>query len=218
MTRVLVGVLLLLSTACGACAGELDVSGRHLARADANFRTGRAGAALVEYRTFLGGCPHHPRADYAIYMVGESCRLAASEMLVPPYMFLELSPRQEPDSRTLANYLAATYGMYADMSEGDGYWRYDMRAYRELLKRYPRSQYADDCRFLLAQARPHRGWSIGSGPPVAQIARGLIRDYQAILRDFPRTNRRAEITKAISELREIERRNSARPARRRPPG
>jgi outer membrane protein assembly factor BamD (BamD/ComL family) len=214
MMRAAAAWLLLLLAVSVARSEDSNAPTRHLANADKYFAAREAGHAVGSYSVFLRVYPAHPRADYAIYMTGESCRLARTQMIVPAYYFTEFNP--EGDSRqyrALAQYLARAYGMYADVSEGDSYWYYDMRAYRELLKRYPKSQYADDCEFLLVEPQQQRrAWAIGMGPEVAKTARGLIGKYEAILQRYPSTNRSDDIQQAISELREIEQRNAPTPA------
>ncbi len=201
-------LLLLLAASNVLAAVEPDRGAQYLAAADAEFAAREAGKAVSSYQLFLKSYPDHPRADHALYMLGQACQLAGSQELAPAYYFTILSPDGNwRHYRGLAQYLARTYGMYAYVSEGDSYWYYDMRAYRELLKRYPKSQYADDCEFLLVEPGP-RDWAIGMGPEVAKTARSVIGKYEAILRKYPNTNRRNDIQKAIGELREIERRNS----------
>jgi outer membrane protein assembly factor BamD (BamD/ComL family) len=213
MMRAAAGLLLLFLAVSVARSDDLDAPTRYLANADKYFAAREAGHAVGSYKGFLEEFPNDPRADYAIYMIGESCRLARTQMIVPAYYFTEFNPGGDSRQyRALAQYLARTYGMYADVSEGDSYWYYDMRAYRELLKRYPKSQYADDCEFLLVEPQQQRrAWAIGMGPEVAKTAQGLIRKYETIFRRYPDTNRRDDIRKAVSELRGIEQRNTSGP-------
>jgi hypothetical protein len=219
--RGLAAAFVLLLAAGPTLYAASDEPTQWLAQADRDFASGLAGRAAGSYEAFLHGYPDHPRADYAIYMVGESCRLARAQMIVPAFYFTEFGPDSgSQQCRGVAHYLAQAYGMYADVSEGDSYWYYDMRAYRELLKRYPKSSYADDCEFLLVEPQQQRrAWAIGMGPEVAETARRLIGAYEAILRKFPDTNRRVDIEGAVRELREIERRNApAPPEAQRQPG
>jgi len=135
-------------------------------------------------------------------MIGESSRLALRQLagILPAGLLVGHLPGQD-QYKPLAVHLAKTYGFYADISEGDPYWYYDMRAYRELLRRYPKSEYADDARFLLVEPNASsRAWLMGGGPQYATTGRRVIAEYRAILRDFPDTNRRAEIEAKIAEL------------------
>lgn len=208
MMRAVTGLLLLLLAGSSAFAGVESDQAKLLAAADADLAACHAGRAVTSYRFFLRLYPNDPQADHALYMLGQACDLAQSQMFVPAQYLADYNPELQKYGG-IAHYLARTYGMYADMSEGDYYWYYDMRHYRELLKRYPNSQYADDCEFLLVEPQQQRrAWAIGMGPEVAKTARSLIGKYEAILRKYPDTNRRDDTQKAVSELREIERRNS----------
>jgi hypothetical protein len=204
---IVLGVMLL-AAASALLAAERDRAAQALTYADGYFAASEAGKAVGSYQLFLHLYPNHPRADHALYMLGEACRLARSQMIVPAWYFTEFNPELH-EYRRLAHHLAQTYGMYAGVSEGDSYWYYDMRAYRELPDRFPKSEYADDCRFLLVEPeQQRRAWAIGSGPAAAETARDLIREYEGVLTQFPDTNRRADIEAVILELREIEQRNA----------
>lgn len=208
-------LLLLLTASTELAAVEPDRAARHLAVADAELAACNALRSVGSYKSFLECYPDHPRADHALYMLGEACRLATSQMIVPAAYLAEFNPELHRYGG-VAHYLAQTYGMYADMSEGDYYWYYDMRAYRELLNRHPKSEYADDCQFLLVEPQQQRrAWAIGMGTHVAETARSLIARYEAILEEFPETNRRADIQRAIGELQVIEQRNTLPPRVRR---
>lgn len=207
-TGAAVFLLLLLAAPGVPSETESERGARALAQADEAFTARKASLAVFEYRWFLERYPDHPRADHALYMLGQACQLARSQVLVPPDYFVDFDPELHRHGG-IAHHLARTYGMYADMSEGDSYWYYDMRAYRELLEQYPDSKYADDCRFLLVEPEhQRRAWAMGMGPSVAETARSLIQNYEAILHDYPDTNRRSDVQEAIAELREIEMRNA----------
>jgi outer membrane protein assembly factor BamD (BamD/ComL family) len=176
---------------------------RLLASADKFYAEKDAGMAMREYRRFLRDFFDHARADYAIYMIGQSSQLALEQMggIIPAYL-IEKS-RGSNDFDALEKYLAKEYGFHEDLSEGDPYWHYDMRAYRELLKRFPKSKYADDAEFLLVEPEQGRAWAIGMGPERAETAKNIIAKYRALLKKYPDTNREREIEKKIAELKPL---------------
>jgi outer membrane protein assembly factor BamD (BamD/ComL family) len=201
--RIAFGLLVVLLAAGALRAEDADRPARFLASADQLLATGQAGLAIRTYLHFSNAFPDHERADYAVYKTGESSQLALAQLggIIPAAVLTEANP-ERAQYEALAHNLAKTYGFYAAVSEGDSYWYYDMRAYRELIERFPESEYADDARFYLVEPGPRRRtWVMGVSEVADKAARTVIQRYEAVLRDYPQTNRRAEIEQAIAELR-----------------
>jgi hypothetical protein len=192
---------LILLVASFGFAQELSKASQGLAQADSYFAAGEAGHAIGSYRSFLQAFPQDEHADYAIYRVGQASELATEQLgeLIPGDLLTKFNPKLN-QFVGLKKFLADKYGIHTDISEGDPYWYYDGRAYQELLKRFPKSQYADDARFLLVERGINDSWKIGGDPNQGKIARRFIAEYEAILKDFPDTNRKAEINTKIAEL------------------
>ena len=201
--RTAFGFLVVLLVAGALGAEDADEPTRCLAVGDSDLAARKAGLAIQDYRLFLKRFPDHPRADRALYMMGESSRLALEQLgsILRADLLTHFNPKWT-EYTAVAQHLAQTYGFYAAISEGDPYWYYDMRAYRELAERFPHSDYADDARFFLAESHPRGAtWTLVGHPDFANIISTRIQRYETILHDFPDTNRRSEIEQALAELR-----------------
>jgi len=210
--RIAFGLILILLTPGILRAQNSADAKKALAYADQYFAARKAGQAIGSYRSFLQEFPAHKRADYAIYMIGQASESALVQLgaIIPAGLFVDLHPEYK-QYQALAKFLAREYGFMTGVSEGDPYWYYDMRAYRELLRRFPKSEYADDVRFLLVRYEEagyasDMAWAMTPSPERVKRVRYLLKRYDEILRDYPKTNRKSEIERAITGLKKYLRR------------
>ncbi len=104
------------------------------------------------------------------------------------------------------SWLHNTYGFYANSSEGESFWRYDMRALRYFLRLYPNHDQADEVAYALVK----EDLLFESGSPATFMvrnenslacARAFIKRYKGILNRYPRTEIRSKIESDIALLR-----------------
>ena len=117
----------------------------------------------------------------------------------------DLAPESLYGKKALS-WLRDTYGFYACASEGDPYWRYDMRALRLFLRLYPNHDQADEVTYALVKEDIMFG---GSSPAAFMVrnnealacARAFIKRYEDILNRYPRTELRGKIESDIALFR-----------------
>lgn len=175
----------------------------HVQHAARVYRDGRWGQAFREYKAARFYHPEDPRDPDVLLMIADCALKALTNLgdLMPAGMF----PKRVYGEKIMT-WLRDTYGYYAGVSEGESFWRYDMRALRFFLRLYPDHDQADEVAYALVKEDL---MFEGRGPAVFMVrdehalacARAFIARYEDILRRYPRTELRGKIESEIALFR-----------------
>jgi outer membrane protein assembly factor BamD (BamD/ComL family) len=164
---------------------------------------GSWGYAFREYKKARLYHPEDPRDPEVLLMIADCAlrELPALSDLMPADLF----PEGTYGKRVL-DYLNQTYGYYASASEGDSFWRYDMRALREFLRLYPHHDQADKVAYVLVKedlmfAKYDPAVFMVRDERALACARQFIRRYEDILRRYPSTTLKPKINSDIALFR-----------------
>jgi hypothetical protein len=180
--------------------------------ADAYAR-GSWGYAFREYKSVRLYHPEDPRDPEVLLMIADCALRARQELgdLMPCDLFPEGTY-----GKTVLSWLRETYGLYADASEGDSFWHYDLRALRLFLRLYPNHDQADEVSYALVKEDL---MFVNYDPAVFFVrdqralacARQFIRRYEDILRRYPRTELKPRIESDIALFRGYIEKDGPRP-------
>jgi len=167
------------------------------------YQCGNYGAAFREYKKARFYHPEDPRDPLVLLMIADCAMRGLSELrdILPS----DLAPDSLYGKQALT-WLKDTYGYYASASEGDPFWRYDMRALREFLRLYPDHDQADEVAYALAKEDLMFG---KYDPAIFMVrderalacAREFIRRYEDILHRYPDTALKPKIESDIALFR-----------------
>lgn len=174
----------------------------HVQHAAVAYRDGRWAQAFREYKAARLYHPEDPRDPDVLLMIADCALRALTDLgdLMPAGM----SPEGVYGTKMMT-WLDHTYGYYAGVSEGESFWRYDMRALRFFLRLYPDHDQADEVAYALVK----EDLMFGGGSPGVFIvrdeharacARAFISRYEDILRRYPRTELKGKIESEIALL------------------
>jgi len=176
---------------------------RYLAAAKSDYGQREWSRAFWEYKDAHLYHPEDPRDPEALLMIADCAMKALPGFAVVLRAGLDA---EYTYGEKVMRWLRNTYGYYVVTSEGDSAWRYDKRALRELLRRYPDHEQADKVAYVLVKedlmfVKYDQAVFFTPDARALACAREFIAQYEAILRRYPSSTIKRQIESEIALFR-----------------
>jgi hypothetical protein len=175
----------------------------YLAAAEADYQQGEWGRAFWNYKQAHIYHPEDPRDPEVLLMIADCAMKALHGLSAVLQAGLE---SESIYGAKVLTWLANTYGYHIETSEGDSTWRYDKRALREFLRRYPDHDQADKVAYVLVKedlmfAKYDPAVFFVRDARALACAREFIARYEAVLRRYPTSGMKGQIQSEVALFR-----------------